>query len=184
MSITTMDKATKCVKRVIANKLNGAIKRSTDKVAAGGSINEKLRIADVSEEIMEGLLADDEAIESLALLLGLRIPKKDVWISTEKAAEKMGFSRPYVVALLDSDDFKGSVVRKDGGHRRVLESAVDTWMESHRVKPIRSAAELAKLNQPDDPEFFNDDMVRTDSEVIAKKTAILEGRKRSLLNRP
>ncbi len=56
-------------------------------------------------------------------------PKADkVWISTQEAANRCGFSRPFVAALLDSGAYTGKVQRSAGGHRKVLASEFDALL--------------------------------------------------------
>jgi hypothetical protein len=43
-----------------------------------------------------------------------------------------GFSRPFIVALLDSDAFDGQVTKTDKGHRRVSTSDFKRWMSANK----------------------------------------------------
>lgn len=53
-------------------------------------------------------------------------------IGTAQAAELLGYSRPYVVMLIDQNKLKGATVSA-GGHRRVSRAAVMDWKAKHQV---------------------------------------------------
>ncbi len=56
----------------------------------------------------------------------------DDLISTAKAAQLLGYSRPYVAMLIDQRKLKGATVSA-GGHRRVSRAAVLDWKAKHQV---------------------------------------------------
>jgi excisionase family DNA binding protein len=69
--------------------------------------------------------------------LGLETSHKpaatDDLISTAKAAELLGYSRPYVAMLIDQKKLVGATVSA-GGHRRVSRAAVLAWKERHQAE--------------------------------------------------
>lgn len=81
-------------------------------------------------------------------------PKPDkVWISTQEAAKRCGFSRPFVAALLDSGAYLGKVQRSAGGHRKVLASEFDALL----AQALSSApATLAQARKAVDVDRLDD----------------------------
>ena len=89
-------------------------------------------------EILDG--ADKAAIEarmrvqmhlvkvSSELLAGA--PSQDEMLSTEKAAQMMKCSRPYVAMLVDRNRLHGAE-KTAGGHRKIPLSSVLAWIESN-----------------------------------------------------
>lgn len=77
---------------------------------------------------------------------------KDEWITTQEAANRCGFSRPFVATLLDSGTYKGQINRTEGGHRRVLANEFETLMAQASAKApktlgqARRAVDLTRLN--------------------------------------
>jgi len=53
------------------------------------------------------------------LSLDLVPAKNKAWLTTEDAARLSGFSRPFIIALLDGPLYTGQVTRTDKGHQRV-----------------------------------------------------------------
>lgn len=77
-----------------------------------------------------GAQLDAAAVEGLATSLADRVVRRmqaeatiaptPEWISTQEAANRCGFSRPFVAALLDSGTYEGQIHRTPvGGHRKV-----------------------------------------------------------------
>ena len=66
------------------------------------------------------------------------------WISTQEAADRLGFSRPFVVALLDSGIYQGKVQRSPGGHRKVLASEFDALVAKASSETPRTLAQARK----------------------------------------
>lgn len=54
-------------------------------------------------------------------------------LTTEQAAQLMGYSRPYVAMLIDANKLKGGSV-SEGGHRRVPRSSVLAWIRKANKK--------------------------------------------------
>lgn len=100
-----------------------------------------------SPERMRGNPMNRQTISMLSLSLAERIiqsetfisrvvefapPKESEWLTTEEAARMSGFSRPFIVALLDGDHFEGRVTKTDKGHRRVSGSDFKRWMTANK----------------------------------------------------
>ena len=151
---------------------------------SGKAVARKSNFVDVVTGIVVKLLEDPDAREELRQLLGATEEVDgDKLISSEDAAKMMGFSRPYVNAILDSPEFKGKVIRVNSGHRRVNVSSIRQWMKDHSVRPTPTEEDVALLSEPTDPAFF-DEPVLNASERESRRTEIMEGRRQSLKFRP
>ena len=76
------------------------------------------------------------------------------WISTQEAANRCGFSRPFVAALLDSGTYTGKVHRTGGGHRRVLASEFEALVAqacANAPKVLSQARKAVDSPQLDEP---------------------------------
>lgn len=71
-------------------------------------------------------------------------PPEGEWITTQEAANRCGFSRPFVANLLDSEAYKGQVSRTSGGHRKVRASEFETLMAQASTKAPKTLAEARK----------------------------------------
>lgn len=78
---------------------------------------------------------------------------KGEWISTQEAANRCGFSRPFVAALLDSGAYNGQVNRTPGGHRKVLAGEFEALMAQaatdapRTLAQARQSVDLTRLDQ-------------------------------------
>ena len=75
------------------------------------------------------------------------------WISTQEAANRCGFSRPFVAALLDSGTYTGKVHRTVGGHRKVLASEFEALVAkafAAAPKTLAQARKAVDLKRLDD----------------------------------
>lgn len=75
------------------------------------------------------------------------------WISTQEAANRCGFSRPFVAALLDSGTYTGKVHRTAGGHRKVLASEFEALVakaSASAPKTLTQARKAVDLKRLDD----------------------------------
>ena len=70
-------------------------------------------------------------------------PEKD-WISTQEAANRCGFSRPFVAALLDSGTYAGKVHRTAGGHRKVLANEFEALVAKASAIATKTSAQARK----------------------------------------
>jgi predicted nucleotidyltransferase len=66
------------------------------------------------------------------------------WISTQEAANRCGFSRPFVAALLDSGAYTGKVHRTAGGHRKVLASEFEVLVAKASAGAPKTLAQAHK----------------------------------------
>ncbi len=82
-----------------------------------------------------------------------QVPPASEWISTQEAANRCGFSRPFVAALLDSGTYTGKVHRTAGGHRKVLASEFEALVAKasaaapKTLAQARKAVDLTRLNE-------------------------------------
>lgn len=144
-------------KRDARKIIEDAFLRKVDIVMFGGDTG-KANASRKGAAAMIGALVDviekdDEVAGAISVLHPA--PKSDKRIKSEEVASMLGYSRPYVVALLDSDEFAGKVVRTTGGQRTVLRSDVEEWMESHGMKGAAVRPERNILYDSP-PEFFDE----------------------------
>ena len=66
------------------------------------------------------------------------------WISTQEAANRCGFSRPFVAALLDSGAYEGQVNRTPGGHRKVLAGEFEALVAKASAQAPKTLAQARK----------------------------------------
>jgi len=76
--------------------------------------------------------------------------KDDQVLSTEKAAQLAGVSRPYMAKLIDAGVIE--LHQKVGNQRRVLRSAVLRWQAAERAQQARA---LKRLAEDLDEEIFS-----------------------------
>ena len=55
------------------------------------------------------------------------------WLTTEDAARLSGFSRPFIIALLDGPLYNGQVTRTDKGHRCVNRIEFEDWLKKASI---------------------------------------------------
>lgn len=107
------------------------------------------------------------------------------WITPGAAASLMGFSRPYVAALIDAGEFgEQAALKSPGGHRRVLRSAVERWMKERGAIAPQSSEAKTLLEAPDDPAFFDRPSARSAPQEARVRKQIASRRALSMQHRP
>lgn len=164
MPTMTKTSARKLLVEAIAKELDIVLHHEGTRSPPSKASKEQMGVSFVSGRIADLIVKDDMLAQCVSILH----PNIERWLKTEEVAEKIGFSRPYTAALLDSDEFEGLVQKTEGGHRRVKSSAVDAWMESRGVKPVSRPAENILRNSP--AEFFDEPTLSAEEEaaVLAK----------------
>jgi hypothetical protein len=113
MTISQRDRAMKDRAQVIKGELASALLAPEQTRALRMSSK---ALSTLSLHIADRVMASEELLETL----GKFAPKDRVeWLTTEPAARRSGFSRPFIAALLDSTSFEGRVFKSEKGHRRV-----------------------------------------------------------------
>lgn len=108
----------------------------------------------------------------------IQVGFRDEWISTQEAANRCGFSRPFVAALLDSGSYQGKVQRTPGGHRKVLASEFEALVAKASAEAPRTLAQARKavdLNRQNDGEVTPPEgrkQSRARAQALAKKLGI------------
>ena len=111
-------------------KAHGVVMPAVDLDAMADSLARRVaKLADVSASQVRGK--------------ALAQPEND-WISTQKAANRCGFSRPFVAALLDSGTYAGKVHRTAGGHRKVLASEFEALVAKASAIAPKTLAQTRK----------------------------------------
>lgn len=147
------------------------MRRSSDAVSAFEALcTSALRAALPKELKAHGAVMPAVDVEAIAQSLARRVAKLaesprgkapaktpvqpgSEWISTQEAANRCGFSRPFVAALLDSGNYNGKVHRTAGGHRKVLASEFEALVAKasaaapKTLAQARKAVDLTRLNE-------------------------------------
>lgn len=103
---------------------------------------------------------------------------EDEWISTQEAANRCGFSRPFVAALLDSGCYQGEVRRTPGGHRKVLAGEFETLVAQasatapRTLAQARQAVDLTRQDDAEVPPRSERKQSRARAQALAKKLGI------------
>jgi excisionase family DNA binding protein len=181
MTATTLNKAKQTLTSKIADRLSNSLLRSG--VLASGKPEAMAAFGSASKAILEGLLSDREsvvALESLLEVSAKAVRVEDPWLKTEEAARKMGFSRPYVAALIDAGEFGASASKSVKGHRRVKASSVEKWLRDHAASPEKKAQAESSEGMG---EFFDAPALQA-AEEAALSARIKHARGQSLAHRP
>ncbi|MDD2609901.1 MAG: hypothetical protein PHX60_09455 [Giesbergeria sp.] len=93
------------------------------------------------------------------------------WITTQEAANRCGFSRPFVAALLDSGAYRGKVQRTPGGHRKVLASEFQALITQASAQ-ARQAVDLTRLDEASSTPTPARKQSRARAQALAKKLGI------------
>ena len=150
-------KAEDCIDQIISSQLLRTLKLAPQ---------QQPRLLEISRQVRVALLGNKEAIASLQVLVPRLDQDQKEWLTTAQAADLVGFSRPYMTALLDSKDFAGKVQKSTGGHRRVLASDVRDWMGRNGVNYPLTKDDLESLNAPVPAEFFEGSEISAQEEAI------------------
>lgn len=103
---------------------------------------------------------------------------QEEWITTQEAANRCGFSRPFVAALLDSGAYKGRVNRTAGGHRKVLASEFEALVAQASAQvpktldQARKAVDLAQQDSAEAVPSTQRRQSRVRAQALAKKLGI------------
>lgn len=98
----------------------------------GQAINPQA-VSALSLDFVEHILRNEKFLDNVVEFA----PRKlDEWLTTEAAARLSGFSRPYIIALLNSGKFGGRVSKTEKGHRRIAAIDFRKWMDesSHHTR--------------------------------------------------
>lgn len=143
-------------KRDARKIIEDAFLREVDVVMFKGDVSKanasRMGAAAVVGALVDVIEKDDQVADAISVL---HPGNADFWMKTEAVASMLGYSRPYVTALLDSDEFAGKVKRSTGGQRTILRSEVESWMKSNGFKGPAVRPERNILNDSP-PEFFDE----------------------------
>lgn len=110
---------------------------------AHGAVMPKVDVEAMAESLARQMAKLANAPASKGLSKAKDQPASD-WISTQEAANRCGFSRPFVVALLDSGTYAGKVHRSSGGHRKVLANEFEALVAKACVPAPKTLAQARK----------------------------------------
>ena len=119
---TVINRKTKtALDKIVRDGLSTALSAAKPKSA---DLNAKM-IATVSSILVDQLMVDTRFMDCMSAIVPA---KTQEFLTTEDAARLSGFSRPFIIALLDGPLYPGRVTRTPKGHRRVLRSEFMTWV--------------------------------------------------------
>ena len=122
MDVVVSRKAKTTLEKIVRNGLSCALSAGNpDQV----NMTSKA-IATISSRLVDGLVIDAQFIECVRALA----PNHKELITTEDAARLSGFSRPVIIALVDSQVYPGKVTRTPKGHRRLERSEFVAWLQT------------------------------------------------------
>ncbi|ALM81632.1 DNA-binding protein [Bordetella sp. N] len=116
-------------------------------------VRRHVKLSKQADEAIRSELADmlNHAVVQLRLTeYAAETSEDDPVLTTEKAAQLAGVSRPYMVKLIDSGVVQ--LHQKVGNQRRVLRSAIIRWQAAERK---RQASALKRLAKDLDQEIFS-----------------------------
>ena len=129
--VATIDKAKAAkVAKAIQELIDaGLVEALSGQPTAVARVLGRPAIHKISKRVAARAVADPALIEAMGgLVETTKVREADAWLSTEEAARRTGFSRPFIIALLDGPNYPGKVNRSPKGHRRVLASELDQWL--------------------------------------------------------
>jgi excisionase family DNA binding protein len=141
-----MNKAHNTTRVEAADPLRRMANGLAKKLAVSGRPYTQSLLADALHELLDGQGDESRNLRTevqihLAKVSNFQIreltsmeSKEQEMLSTQKAAELMGCSRPYVAMLIDAGTLEDGVASK-GGHRKVPKASVQRWIEQN--KPAR-----------------------------------------------
>ena len=132
--MVTIDTARELLEHRVLSRLAPALENER-----GGTVS-WASLAKLSHEAVSAVVDTKDGLEMLFLAYLAEHPeflsrlerKEGVeWLRTDQVAKLVGFSAPYVRAVLDSEPFfQGKVRRSEGGQRSVTREVVEQWMKT------------------------------------------------------
>lgn len=121
-----------------------------------------------------------EFLSSQGVLEPTKSHERD-WMKTDDIARLLGYSAPYVRALLDNEPyFQPRVIKTSGGQRRVRAEDVREWI---KLKGVRTSEERSKLPdyERETPDYFSESR-ETEAPLLSERQR--KARLESVRHRP
>lgn len=178
MGIVLKQKTKTALNKIFLDGLSIALGQVT--VTKPGGISHKTLVA-VSSSLVSQLMVDDRFVECMS---GIVPTKTKEWLTTEDAARLSGFSRPFIIALLDGPLYTGQVTRTDKGHRRVNRSEFEDWLKKASVSKSHpnTVAQVRAETQGDEPVLKKETEKQTKKLEADKFEAMAYARSKGLFN--
>jgi hypothetical protein len=126
MSVVVKRKTKTILDKIVRDGLSAALSAAEIKTAGFNS----RAVGAISRLLVDRLMVDTQFIDCVS---SLSPSKNREFITTQEAARLSGFSRPVIVALLESDIYPGAVTRTPKGHRRVERGEFVAWLKATSV---------------------------------------------------
>jgi hypothetical protein len=114
-------------KHELSKSLKDGLVVALHKAQPTSSVINAKKITTISNLLLNQLMLDDRFIQCINPIVPDQ-PKE--FLTTEDAARLSGFSRPFIVALLDGGHYSGKVTRTPKGHRRLDRNEFKAWIET------------------------------------------------------
>lgn len=166
MTISHRERAKKDLAVVIRGELSTALSPEQTR----GTRLSRSAITALSLTIASRVMASEGLLETL----GKFAPQEQSeWLTTEDAAQRSGFSRPFIAALLDSPSFEGRVSKTEKGHRRVDARDFQRWLEKSRPSDLPSDVASARSGPRDEePTPLEETPAEKAGRIAARKRAL------------
>jgi hypothetical protein len=122
MRLSAESKVRKTLQDMLDVELSAVLRSET---RAGARLPSLKTIHAMSKEIAERMVENPTFLKAVG---EIAIKQDKQWLTTEDAAKMSGFSRPFIIALLDGPTYSGTVNRTEKGHRRVLATEFKQWL--------------------------------------------------------
>jgi hypothetical protein len=109
------------------------------------------KITTISNLLLNQLMLDDRFIQCISPFVPDQ-PKE--FLTTEDAARLSGFSRPFIIALLDGGHYPGRVTRTPKGHRRLDRNEFKAWLETVSLPKNLPKTISDVRSEPRDPDLL------------------------------
>lgn len=124
MGLTLNAKAKSTLAKICGDNLSAVLIPPNESDATGLT---RKAVDSLSASFIEHLFKDVRFVECIE---GLAQSSNTEWLTTEDAARLSGFSRPFIISLLDGKFYSGRITYTPKGHRRLDREDFVRWMES------------------------------------------------------
>ena len=162
---------------IVRDGLAVAFSRSTEPKPTGMTAKS---VAAVSSILVDQLMHDRRFIDCMGTIVPAKMKE---WLSTEDAARLSGFSRPFIIALLDGPLYSGKVTRTAKGHRRIARDEFASWLGNaslpkvlpKTIKDVRSGPrdEEPVMEEENDEQKSKRKAVKTKTMEYARSKGLL-----------
>lgn len=161
MPVISTRKARSTLDKLVQHDLSEALSAAEVKAT---DFNPKA-VALISSLLVDRLMANTQFINCVNTLSS---KKNKEFLTTEQAARLSGFSRPVIIALLESNLYPGKVTKTPKGHRRIERSEFVAWLQTTSIPKNlpKTVGDVRDGPRDADP----NETQRSKSETLAQRT--------------